>query len=144
MINAKKTVAACVGALGISAAAAVFFPATASAAAYGGQCGGGYDVIDTHDIGGGTVFLTYNGDKNCVVTVRDKAGERKAMGAGVQVFDGGANQWYENEGEFEEYAGPVFVEAKGQCIDWGGYIGGRDKQWTATDHGKNPPVHCGR
>ncbi|WP_024805755.1 hypothetical protein [Nocardia sp. BMG51109] len=138
MGKAKKTVVACMGALGIAAAGAAIFPATASAAGYGGQCGAGYDVIDSHELKGGTIFLTYNGDQNCVVTVRDKAGDPTKMGAGVRVFDGSGNQKYENEGEFQEYAGPVFVSAKGQCVDWGGYIGSAENQWTA-----NEPTHCG-
>ncbi|MEU4314186.1 spore-associated protein A [Nocardia sp. NPDC024068] len=135
MIFAKKTVAASVCAFGIAAAGAAFFPATASAASYGGQCGAGYDVINSHDVKGGTVFLTYNGEQNCVVTVRNDPGARKQMGAGVQLSNG-KKELNQQEGEFTEFAGPVYLPAKGKCINWGGYI--EDDQYVEYD------VHCGK
>ncbi|MFX0579529.1 spore-associated protein A [Nocardia nepalensis] len=133
MSNAMKIVAACAGAAGIATGAAFFVPATASAASYGNQCGAGYNVIDTHELKGGTIFLTYNGEKNCVVTVRDQPGAPVRMAAGVELSEGKKNVAID-EGQFTEYAGPVYVSAKGRCIDWAGIIG--DDKWEIFD------VHC--
>ncbi|RDI49054.1 hypothetical protein [Nocardia mexicana] len=140
----KKTVATGMGALGIAAAATVFLPATASAASYDkDMCGAGYEVIDKHELTGGTIFLTYNGEQNCVVTVRDHQGDRMPMGAGVQVFDGKANPAENQNGDFTWYAGPVRIQAKGLCVDWGGYIG-ENNGWKATSvKGDKAGEHCG-
>jgi hypothetical protein len=134
VINAKKTIAVCASVIGITAGIAVFLPATASAATYGGQCGKGYDVIDSHDIVGGTAFLTFNGKNNCVVTVRDQPGNPVRMGAGLR-RSGDSRAVVVDDAEYTEFAGPVKVEAKGECIDWGGLIG--DDEWQVFK------VHCG-
>jgi len=131
--NALKIVASCAAAAGIATGAAFFVPGTASAATYGNQCGAGYNVIDTHDLRGGTIFLTYNGEKNCVVTVRDQPGAAVRMAAGLELSEGKKDVKID-EGQFTEYAGPVFVSAKGRCIDWGGIIG--DDKWQIFN------VHC--
>lgn len=134
MMNARKTIAVCASAIGITAGLAVFHPATASAATYGGQCGKGYDVIDSRELKGGTVYLAYNGVKNCVVTVRDRPGKPVRMGAGLRTSKDHGNVIID-DADYTEFAGPVKVEAKGECIDWGGLIG--DDQWEAFK------VHCG-
>ncbi|MEU4842417.1 spore-associated protein A [Nocardia testacea] len=136
MINIKQTVATCASVIGIAAGTMLAFPATASAATYGGQCGGGYNVIDSHNLKTGTVFLTYNGDQNCVVTVRNQPGAKQIIGAwlilsGVRPIVGGIEQH-----EYTTYAGPLYVHAKGHCIDWGGMLQDGDN-WTAKN------VHCG-
>lgn len=134
MRNARNTIAVCAYAIGITAGVAVFHPATASAAVYGGQCGKGYDVIDSRELEGGTVYLTYNGAKNCVVTVRDRPGKPVRMGAGLRTSKDHSNVIVD-DADYTEFAGPVRVAAKGECIDWGGLIG--DDQWQTFR------VHCG-
>ncbi|MFE3446883.1 spore-associated protein A [Nocardia sp. NPDC059180] len=133
MLNTRKAIAVCAGAIGIAAGTAVLLPATASAATYGGQCGAGFKVIDSHELKGGTVFLTYNGSKNCVVTVRDKPGDPIRMGAGLRLSSDHDKEVIDDD-QYKEYAGPVTVEAKGQCIDWGGLIA--DDKWQTFK------VHC--
>ncbi|WP_327110022.1 hypothetical protein OHB12_19500 [Nocardia sp. NBC_01730] len=134
MINAKKTVAVCASVIGITAGMAVFLPATASAATYGGQCGKGYAVIDSRDLDGATAFLTYNGKTNCVVTVRDQPGKPVRMGAGLR-RSGVSTDVVVDDAKYTEFAGPVKVDAKGECIDWGGLIG--------DDQSQVFRVHCG-
>jgi len=134
VINAKKTVAVCASVIGITAGMAVFLPATASAATYGGQCGKGYAVIDSRNLDGGTVFLTYNGKTNCVVTVRDQPGKPVRMSAGLRPSRDQRDVVID-DAKYTEFAGPVKVEAKGECIDWGGLIGDDDVEVFK--------VHCG-
>lgn len=134
MINVKKPIAVCAAAIGITAGAAVFLPATASAATYGGQCGEGFKVIDSHELKGGTVFLTYDGRTNCVVTVRDKPGEAISMGAGVRQSKDHSQVVVNDDRVFTHFA-YAKIEAEGKCIDWGGRI----KDDLFEEFG----VHCG-
>ncbi|PBC78072.1 hypothetical protein BX265_2831 [Streptomyces sp. TLI_235] len=105
----------------VAAAAVTVMPTAAHAASYNGACGSGYGVIDSDSVSGGTVFLTYNSStgKNCVVTVRNSPGSAQHMAA--RVSKAGA-PWISDEGNFTTYAGPVYVYAKGSCVDWGGEI----------------------
>ncbi|MGO4616418.1 spore-associated protein A [Nocardia sp. 2YAB30] len=134
MINVKKAVALCASVIGITAGLTVFLPATASAATYGGQCGKGYEVIDSHALDGATAFLTYNGKTNCVVTVRNQPGQPVRMGAGLRPSRDHSDVVID-DAKYTEFAGPVKVEAKGECIDWGGLIG--NDKWQVFK------VHCG-
>ncbi|WP_051021529.1 hypothetical protein [Nocardia araoensis] len=135
MINVKRLSAVCVGAVGIIAAVA---PTTASAATYEeGMCGAGYKVIDSHELKNGTVFLTYNGDQNCVVTVRNHRGAPQRMEAGIALSKN-INNDVTQEGDFTWYAGPVRIAAKGQCIYWAGWIGSFEDDGFISDKG-----HCG-
>ena len=95
----------------------------ALSAAYNGVCGSGYGVIDSHALNGGTVYLTYNGStgKNCVVTIRNTPGVRRSMCAKVSLAFA---PWNEDCGSYTTYAGPVYVYAPNECIDWGGSIEG--------------------
>ncbi|WP_228000688.1 hypothetical protein [Nocardia australiensis] len=134
MFKIKKAVVLCSGAVGIAALATVIAPATASAATYGGQCGAGHHVIDSHALSSGTIFLTYDGSTNCVVTVRNQPGNPVHMTAGLRKAGDGEHTAFD-EGNFREYAGPVKLSAKGQCIDWGGMIG--------NDVWNGYKTHCG-
>ncbi|NKY87208.1 hypothetical protein [Nocardia veterana] len=134
MLNVTKSIAVCAAALGITAGASVLLPATASAAAYQGQCGNGFSVIDKHELKGGTVFLTYDGRTNCVVTVRDKPGEPISMGAAVRQSKDHSAVVINDDRKFSDFA-YAKVEAEGKCIDWGGRI--QDDLWQDFN------VHCG-
>lgn len=106
-------------------------------AGYNGACGSGYGVIDYINVSGqdtGTVYLTYNSGNgyNCVVTVRAHPGTPIYMDAAVRVSGG---TWHEDFGDYTTYAGPVYVYARGTCIDWGGGIN--------PDYQYRYSVHCG-
>jgi hypothetical protein len=143
VINAKKMVAVCTGALGITAGVAVYLPATASAASYGGQCGTGYNVIDHKDIGDvATIFLTYNNSNgnNCVVTDRNHPGAAIEMSADVSkaYADGSTSDFKEDKGNYTTYAGPVTIHAAGVCIKWGGGAVGSGAGFWESERS-----HCG-
>jgi hypothetical protein len=131
----RNLVATCAVSAAITVGASVFVPGTASAATYGGQCGGGYGVIDSAGVLGGTVFLTYNSaaGKNCVVTVRDQSGASEEMVARVG-RSGDPNSVDTDKGNYTTYAGPVYVQASHACIDWYGEIKG---SWGGKDNS-----HC--
>jgi hypothetical protein len=98
--------------------------AASSAAAYNGACGSGYSVIDSLPISTtGTVYLTYNGTNgyNCVVTIRSNPGTAVFMLAAIELT--GSGNWVRDKGYYTTYAGPVYLHAAGQCIDWDGQIG---------------------
>jgi hypothetical protein len=114
----------------LAAAAAVTGTVTsatpASAAAYNNVCGSGYGVVNSAHLpdGLGTVYLTYNpgNGKNCAVSVRSRKGERMAMD--VQLARASdPDSAVLDTGDFTEYAGPVYLEAKGQCVTWSAIIG---------------------
>jgi len=109
-------------------------PPPSTSAAYNGVCGAGYSVIDSHGVSGGTVYLTFNASngRNCVVTIRNTPGARVHMCAEVSLA---GDIWNIDCGDYTTYAGPVYVTAPHQCIDWGGSIGDS----TFTEFG----THCG-
>jgi hypothetical protein len=93
-----------------------------STLAYNGACGSGYVLLTSRSLAGGTVYLTYNASagKNCVVTVRSNPGSRIEMCAKVSKA---GKPWIQDCDAYTTYAGPVYVDARGVCIDWGGSIG---------------------
>ncbi|MFC7328673.1 spore-associated protein A [Marinactinospora rubrisoli] len=118
-------------------AGSVATAAPASAATYGGQCGTGYGVVNDFDLPNnrGTVFLTYNSSNgnNCVVTIRTTPGTATFMEAFLKRSS--SSTWVRDDGNYTTYAGPVYVAARGECVDWGGTIG------TATDDRER--TNCG-
>lgn len=120
----KKIAITAVAGVAVGAGLAVAAPGSAFAAPYNGVCGSGYGVIDAQSLPGlGTVYLTYSSGtgKNCVVTIRDNPGARRAMAARVSLA--GA-PWISDVGNYTTYAGPVYVYARHSCVDWGGEISG--------------------
>ncbi|MFG2076391.1 hypothetical protein SAMN05421874_107287 [Nonomuraea maritima] len=99
--------------------------APASAASYGGQCGSGYGVVNHIDLPSnrGTVYLTYSSatGRNCVVTVRTTAGTATLVEAYLRRSS--SSTWTKDSGNYTSYAGPIYVSAPGECVDWGGTIG---------------------
>ncbi|MBF6048441.1 spore-associated protein A [Streptomyces sp. NRRL B-1677] len=97
------------------------------AAAYNQECGSGYAQVNQIPIPDrGTVFLAYNKatGKNCVVTKRNSsAGSRLWMGSWIQ-RNQELKSKQEQYGFFTSYSGPVHLDAKGKCVDWGGEIDG--------------------
>ncbi|MGK5498805.1 spore-associated protein A [Streptomyces sp. URMC 125] len=125
--------AAAAAAVSVAAAGclAVSAPQAAAAAAYGGECGRGYGVVNSAPIGTkGTVFLTYNPSSgyNCVVTKRTTTGSTPVyMFSHLQVPETG--DWDEDSGTYYSYAGPVYAYGKGMCVDWAGGIANQST-WT--------------
>ncbi|MEU7136609.1 spore-associated protein A [Streptomyces sp. NPDC046261] len=122
LLAAATTVTALVAGAGTSVAA----PADA-AATYNRECGTGYAQVNQIPIPGrGTVFLAYNSatGKNCVVTKRNSStGSRLWVGSWIQ-RDKDLKSKQEQYGFYTSYAGPVYLDAKGKCVDWGGEIDG--------------------
>ncbi|GAA1945121.1 spore-associated protein A [Kitasatospora viridis] len=118
--------------LAAATAGLVGLPGTAQAAAYNGACGPGYSILQGASVWGGSVYLLYNGSTDCVVTVRNTPGAYYSMRATVGLTGG---QQYTNAGNFTSYAGPVYVYAPGQCINWSGEI-----NHSAAGYSD---VHCG-
>ncbi|WP_329459855.1 spore-associated protein A [Streptomyces sp. NBC_01497] len=122
--------------LGRPAVAAAMPAQAAAPATYNSACGSGYSVIDTLPITTlGHVYLTYNASTgyNCVVTVRNTSGSAVPMNAWISRSDATTDTI--DKGNFQTYAGPVYVHAAGTCIDWGGLINGYS---AFREH-----VHCG-
>ncbi|MCA6091443.1 spore-associated protein A [Streptomyces sp. SCA3-4] len=101
--------------------------AAPAAAAYNQECGAGYAQVNQIPIPGrGTVYLAYSAatGKNCVVTKRNSStGSRLWVGSWLQ-RDKDLKSKQEQYGFFTSYAGPVYLDAKGKCVDWGGEIDG--------------------
>ncbi|WP_119290568.1 spore-associated protein A [Streptomyces sp. YIM 130001] len=97
--------------------------AATAAAGYNGACGSGFGVVNSMPVGSaGTVYLTYNSKtgENCTVTIRNSTGEPTHMVAYVRNVDTDEDSY--EEGDFTQYAGPVYVAARGACVEWGGVI----------------------
>ncbi|WP_246430698.1 spore-associated protein A [Streptomyces rectiverticillatus] len=121
LLAAATTVTTLVAGAGTAVAA------PARAAAYNKECGAGYRQVNQIPIPGrGTVFLAYNAatGKNCVVTKRNSAtGSPLWVGSWIQ-RNNELKSKQEQYGFFTSYSGPVYLDAKGTCVDWGGEIDG--------------------
>jgi hypothetical protein len=117
----RTKLAALVGAATMAASLmAVATPAGAT-----GPCGSGYNKVGDYRIPQsgtqvGTLMVYYNSSsgKNCALTYgyRSTAGTRthKLVRIGL---DGSAPWADTDSGNFASYAGPVYVSARGRCID---------------------------
>ncbi|WP_370012648.1 spore-associated protein A [Nocardiopsis sp. LDBS0036] len=137
MRNPLKKAATLAAACGIAAAGLMATAAPASAASYNGACGSDYGVVNQIEFpdNRGTTFLTYNNSNgyNCVVTVRTNPGAAAPMEAFIRV--NGTSSWKRDSGDYTTYAGPVYLSAARQCVDWGGTIGTITKTATRTNCG---------
>jgi len=122
----------------MTASAFIFGASPAQAAAQASPislCGSSYHVIDTHVVSGygATVYLLFDGTRNCVVTLKTSNLDKKTVTmALVQHPD---HPSHEDSGYYYEYAGPVYSEpSAGKCIRWGG---GQTFKWMSDW------VHCG-
>ncbi|MFF7634453.1 spore-associated protein [Kitasatospora sp. NPDC008050] len=98
-------------------------------------CGSGYWNIDSQNINSSTVYLSYNGSTDCVVTIKDPDWQGSPDYVWATVNTDGSQTTNEDGGQFSYYAGPSRVYAPGQCIYWGGgdYY---------NSSGMIGPVHC--
>ncbi|MGW8987978.1 serine/threonine protein kinase [Streptomyces parvus] len=106
-------------------------------------CGSGYYVQRSHVLSdratqGVTAFQLYNASsrKNCAVTLKHPTtssfyGTKTTLGAGIRA-EGGS--WVREEGAFAYYAGPVYVNASGRCVQFWGktYQSGASSVWYET------------
>ncbi|MET7685578.1 spore-associated protein A [Streptomyces sp. NPDC005423] len=141
-LSRRAITAAALTALALGGTVAATSPASAAttapaAAAYNGACGTGYQVIGSTPVGNsGKVFLTWNEStgKNCAVTIRNTPGAKIHMGVELTIVTGHETTPVSDTGQYTSYAGPVYLNGRGHCIEWYGVIG------TATG---GDTGHCG-
>ncbi|MCP2337016.1 serine/threonine protein kinase [Actinomadura rupiterrae] len=93
---------------------------TAQGACDSGGHGGGFVVLRSMPVTGGTAYLLYNNatDYNCAVTMKSTGvGRNTAVSVWVQATGGGQ---IADSGSYQWYAGPVFVKAPKKCVRFGG------------------------
>ncbi|MGW3342923.1 protein kinase domain-containing protein [Nonomuraea rubra] len=87
-------------------------------------CGSGFVVQRSSSFSGGTTYQLWNNGtgQNCVVTLKSGAnvGKSTPVSATLEV-QGGASQT--DSGNYEYYAGPVKLPAKGKCVRYSGSAG---------------------
>ncbi|MEV0264831.1 spore-associated protein A [Streptomyces sp. NPDC050617] len=134
---AAASVSTVLAATTASAAPAASADPAPPVAAYNGVCGKGYNVVNSAPIGSrGVVYLTYSSatGKNCAVTIRNTAGAPVFVRTWVGQ-SGGHGSPASDSGQYGTYAGPVYLAARGSCVDWGGEIDGVSVTTTATNCG---------
>ncbi|WP_371776938.1 spore-associated protein A [Streptomyces sp. NBC_01438] len=143
MKQVKRITAILTAVASLSAVALIAAPAASAAGTYNGACGSGYKLVDSLPNGDATtVFLTWNAStgKNCVVhqIVTSKGSERWSIGVWISRSVAGGVR-HQDYGAFTSYAGPVYVDAVGTCIDWGGWLGDDPSQHGVAQENS----HCG-
>jgi hypothetical protein len=86
-------------------------------------CGSGFYVQRSSSFSGGTTYQLYNtsSGQNCVVTMKTTdVGKATHVSATLEVQGGGTKT---DSGNFEYYAGPVKLPAKGKCVRYSGAVG---------------------
>ncbi|MFE0147274.1 serine/threonine protein kinase [Nonomuraea sp. NPDC059007] len=86
-------------------------------------CGGGFSVQRSQSFAGGVTYQLYNNStgENCVVTMKTvNVGKASPVSATLEVQGGGSKT---DSGNFEYYAGPVKLPAKGKCVRFSGSAG---------------------
>ncbi|MGI5283950.1 protein kinase domain-containing protein [Nonomuraea polychroma] len=87
-------------------------------------CGGGFVVQRSSSFDGGTTYQLWNNSigQNCVVTLKSgpNVGKSTPVSATLEVQGGGSKT---DSGNFEYYAGPVKLPAKGKCVRYSGSAG---------------------
>ncbi|MEV1002088.1 protein kinase [Nonomuraea sp. NPDC050202] len=87
-------------------------------------CGSGFVVQRSSSFSGGTTYQLWNNGtgQNCVVTLKSGANVGKAtpVSATLEVQGGGSQT---DSGNYEYYAGPVKLSAKGKCVRYSGSAG---------------------
>ncbi|MGA5066920.1 serine/threonine protein kinase [Streptomyces exfoliatus] len=115
-------------------------------------CGSGYYVQRSHVLSssetqGVTSFQLYNAStkKNCAVTLKHPTsssfyGGETTLGAGIRAANG---SWIKDEDLYAYYAGPVYLYAPGQCVQFWGktFQGGASSGWFETY--TSPLGNCG-
>jgi hypothetical protein len=88
-------------------------------------CGSGYGVVASHAIEGQLyIYLLYNNStgKNCAVALKQR---NLGVKDSTDVFILPQNESQrpaEQSGNFTSYAGPIYLTAPGECVEYGGSI----------------------
>ncbi|MEU4824346.1 serine/threonine protein kinase [Actinomadura citrea] len=93
---------------------------TPQSACNSGGKGSGYYVLRSIGVSGGVAYLLYSNSTkyNCAVTIKSKhVGTKSPVSTWIQKKGGGA---ISDSGSFAWYAGPVYVNAPGACVRFGG------------------------
>jgi hypothetical protein len=93
---------------------------TPQSACNSGGKGSGYYVLRSMGVSGGVAYLLYSNSTkyNCAVTIKSKhVGTKSPVSTWIQKKGGGA---ISDSGSFAWYAGPVYVNAPGACVRFGG------------------------
>ncbi|MFI8233733.1 hypothetical protein ACIGDI_33395 [Streptomyces sp. NPDC085900] len=131
-IRRKAATAGALAVLALGGTLAATTPASAATAgAYNGACGTGYEVFMSTPIMSSqrtvaaTTYVAYSSaDKQwCAVTVRNKPGARVFMEVTLDTWPSG-NHPARDAGSYTTYAGPVYkgLPEPGQCMTWSGSI----------------------
>ncbi|MGW2655276.1 hypothetical protein ACWC1D_16700 [Streptomyces sp. NPDC001478] len=106
---------------------------TAANAHAAAVCAG--NKIDTLEFSTGYTYLYYNSSTglNCAYTVPKSGGVRQFMSVGLFRESDGAGVW--DDGDYVQYAGPVYLYAPGTCVLFNGQVG----SWA----GNSGYGHCG-
>ncbi|WP_327585507.1 hypothetical protein OHA25_59355 [Nonomuraea sp. NBC_00507] len=86
-------------------------------------CGSGFSIQRSKAFTGGTTFQLWNNStgQNCVVTMKSAdVGKKTPVSATLDVQGGGSDT---DQGNYEYYAGPVKLSAKGKCVKFSGSVG---------------------
>ncbi|MFC4015642.1 serine/threonine protein kinase [Nonomuraea purpurea] len=86
-------------------------------------CGSGFSVQRSQSFAGGVTYQLWNNgtSQNCVVTMKTAdVGKNTPVSATLEVQGGGQQT---DSGNFEYYAGPVKLTAKGKCVRFSGSAG---------------------
>ncbi|GAB2916196.1 protein kinase [Nonomuraea fastidiosa] len=86
-------------------------------------CGSGFSVQRSISFSGGVTYQLWNNStgQNCAVTIKTAdVGKSTPTGVTLEAQGGGTQS---DNGNFEYYAGPVKVSAKGKCVRISGYVG---------------------
>ncbi|MEO3891290.1 hypothetical protein [Nonomuraea sp. B5E05] len=106
------------------AMASAWLVGTAAPASAAGPCGSGYKLVGTYNIklGGskyGILEIRWNSGKgrNCAVAYGRGSTYGSKAYKSVRIKTSGASSWADSDsGQFEYYAGPVYVSARDKCI----------------------------
>jgi sialidase-1 len=111
-----------------------------------GVCGGGFHVIDRHNVTGprggvlGTAYLLWDGGskRNCAVMLKRRAVGTPTWAEVSLAKEGG--RYKADDGFYSYYAGPLYVRAPGKCVIFGGRM--RDAKGNGGSWITPWPVHC--
>jgi hypothetical protein len=129
----------------VCTAGALFAAAPAQAASAADTaasiCGAGFwpDSNGVFNIDGGTIYVSYNGYTDCAVLIKtvDVGTPTPTMVyVGPNGYGGNQNNDGMDNGYFTTYAGPVYVDAPGECIEVAG-------ETVVSDYYDSGPVLCG-
>ncbi|MFK0045240.1 hypothetical protein ACIQU4_14180 [Streptomyces sp. NPDC090741] len=147
----RRALAIGTGVAAVSALAAV--PAEAQTVS-GGSCGAGYYQQDAYPLGdsqgatgAGVIFLYYSSStgKNCAILRRD-ADFLVSDGMGITLKSSSGGVDSDGQRAYTQYAGPVYVSARGACVQITANITGawKNSAYLAKTHSENTGwVHCG-